>query len=314
MPIYINSQDEEDFKDKLKFESVEDYDEYSTMVKRIVQLYSSDKEITNDNTVGGLFISNSYSYDQPDEDSGSGSLISFDTDYKSIDARYKCGTGFLIKKDLVITTIENIQLLLNIPARFRTEKQKREFIDAAISQGKLLCRRAYDKKETKVQSVSDYEFEIGWVKLNLYDKFGFNDEVDMDDEADDLFSDDYLPMNPQYNLQMFGHPLGIKQIYRSSGYVYELMPKYSDSTKDPMYKYCNSVLSFFPGSSGSPVFNSNGIFVGICTETARDNHFTKSSSSSYKLTREDIKYNKDPNIPPPAGLLKIILKNRLRIL
>ena len=296
MPIFLDNAD------LCEFDSVYDYEDHLNIIQRVVQIYSSDDEKSKETRMLEIFANNGYTFDLPDEGPD---RVNFDMDYKSMDVRYSSGTGFLFDKRRVITTMENVKKLLDIPARLQEEYEQIDFIKDAIESDKLLCYRDYERETSQISSIKDYSFDRGWIKFELRDKFKLDDE-----DGKKMFSD-YLPTKQWQKLQMFGHPLGSNTVYKSTGYIYNLMPKYSDAKEDTAYKYADSALSFLPGSSGSPVFNSKGVFLGICTEADGGNHFKK-SSSRYGIAEIEIKQNSDPK-KQPAGLLKVLFRNRLKI-
>ena len=298
MPIYKGNEK------ILKFEQVEDYADYSAMIKRVIQIYSSDEEVTKETTAQDVFVNNGYSSSQPEDSANA----RFDSNYRGLDVKYKSGSGFLIKNKKLVTSIENIQTLLQIPARLQEEYEKLDFIRSAIESGKLWCYRDYDHQDIQVSSIDDYSFDNDWAKLGLSSRFKFEED---DEEEELILSDDYFPIKTGQKIQMFGYPLGSRAVYRSVGYIYNLMPKYKDANENTPYKYGESVLSFLPGSSGSPVFNSQGIFLGICTETDRSDHFTEASSNRYEITEVTVEENQTDS--EANNFLKVVFRHRLKI-
>eukprot|EP01119_Soliformovum_irregulare_P013137 TRINITY_DN346_c0_g4_i1.p1 TRINITY_DN346_c0_g4~~TRINITY_DN346_c0_g4_i1.p1 ORF type:complete len:286 (-),score=-42.03 TRINITY_DN346_c0_g4_i1:344-1201(-) len=279
--------------DKLSFEEVEDVSEIS--LQRVVQIYSSDQSITMISSISELFQKQMYSLTEPEEASDD---ISFDLDYKSKKARFKSGSGFLYDEGKLVTTFDNLKLLSNMPVRNKTEQSQIDHITQIINDGKLLCYRAYDNKERKISAIKDYSIEKDWIKLETDSKFPFDTVSNLfsDDDDQEVIDGDYSEPSVNDEIQMLGHPLGVKIPFKTNGYI-----------TDSKSKLLSAFLSFFPGSSGSPVFNSDGIFIGICTENPDQSHFIK-NGSRYELLKIDINIDGDELSP-----LKIIQRDKLKI-
>ena len=294
MPIYKGDN-------KLFFEQVEEYDDNSNVCNRVLMLFSQDPEITVSGQVQELFVKQMYSPTDPDLSNDIiPSTIRFDSNYKSLKAKYRSCSAFLYNYNKIITSFKAVEMIVNIPAKADTEDKKIDLIKKFISNRKLSFYRDPDRKEGRISSIIAYSMEHGWIKLEIDSRLNnLDQENDLNNllglSQDDSVSNEYDHISEGSEVTLISHPLGILKQYVSKGFV-----------KAVTNKNAKAFLGVLPGSTGAPVFDSNNVFVGIYTGIPFDPNFTKNNTNRYSILTVDIDDH-------DAYLPEISLRNVLKI-